>query len=398
MKQHEKTLLDLLGRALFAASVEFPSDVDYTALYEEACMQTVPILVRQAFTPAELESLPPEVVTKWNRQVLMHTAYNIQLIYEQQSVLQTLREQNIPCAILKGSSVACHYAEPTHRVMGDIDILVSSNRQEEAVRLLQSVGYGNILATEHHCHLTISKENLTVEVHREPNGIHMVSDPIMKSKLHDYFTHALETITYIGDIPTLSVGYQAVVLLLHKLEHFLSDALGLRQLCDWACFVNARLTPAEFEKLRPTLVEFGLMEFAGVITRVCVDYLHLPSAAAEWCLAYDRDLASDVMEAILSSGNFGRKGHEDGQRLFSDYGSSGRISSLCKRLTETCRALWPACRRHPILMPIAPFVVLVKHNRQCKAENRPGFHPIRAFRRAGPRQKLYQSLKPFQGE
>ncbi len=400
MKQHEKVLLDILGRALFGASVSIPPDTDMTALYEEARVQAVPILAMEALSAEEKETVSEETRARWKKTLLAQSAYNIQLLYEQQAVLHLLRESGIPCAVLKGSSVACHYPIPTHRVMGDMDILVPPDRQMEAVRLLQTAGYGEILAEEHHCHYTIAKDKLTVEMHREPNGIHMVTDEAIAEKLHAFFADALADVTWVGDIPILATDRQAVVLLIHKLEHFLDGGLGLRQLCDWSCFVQARLTPDEWNSLRPFLAECGLLEFAGVITRACCDHLHLPTEAAPWCMEYDRELAGEVMEAIVENGNFGRKDGDDayGKRLFSDYESSNRLASLFRMLGKACRHHWPPCARHRIFMPVAPFVVGVKYLKMRMRGEHSAIHPVKLYRKAGPRQKLYQSLKPFQGE
>ncbi|MCB7187645.1 nucleotidyltransferase family protein, partial [Anaerostipes caccae] len=63
------------------------------------------------------------------------------------------------------------------------------------------------------------------------------------------------------------------MLLLHKLEHITSSGLGLRQLCDWAVFVHRDMTPERWEDLLPKLSRFGLLHFARVITRICVEDL-----------------------------------------------------------------------------------------------------------------------------
>ncbi len=400
MKPHEVALLDIIGRALFGASVSLLPDTDMSALGKEVCDQTVPILVLQALTAEERRRMDPATADSWTKKMLMHSGYNLQLLYEQEAVLTLLKEHNIPCAVLKGSSVACHYPDPTQRIMGDIDLLVPPDRQMETVRILQADGYGEILTEEHHCHYTVSKDRISVEVHREPNGIHIVTDKSIAARLHGYFTDALSDVYMIGGIPVLAVRHQAVVLLLHKLEHFLSGGLGLRQLCDWACFVKARFTPAEFEALRPFLTECGLLEFAGLITRVCCDWLHLPAEAAPWCMDFDRELACDVMEAIIENGNFGQKEKSDsyGRRFFVDHGSSNRVTSVFCVVGRTCRIHWPVCDRHKILMLIAPFVVGMKYLRLRMRGERPAFHPVKQYRKAGSRQRLYRSLKPFQGE
>ncbi len=49
----------------------------------------------------------------------------------------------VRCALLKGASVASHYAQHHWRVMSDIDILVDGHALEQAVALLRSMGFTN---------------------------------------------------------------------------------------------------------------------------------------------------------------------------------------------------------------------------------------------------------------
>ncbi len=396
MQNHEKALLDLLGRELFGATVEVPAEVLTEDLFQESCHQAVAALAWQALTDSERAALPSEVKAKWRKRTLKQISKNQSLLNEQQSVLNLLSAEKIPCAILKGSSVACNYPEPLLRAFGDMDLLVPEGKQRRAVEMLQAVGYGEILDEKHGCHYSVSKKKHIVEIHWEPNGINIVADAEISEKLHAYFKNALQEIQARDGLPVLNTEYQAVVLLMHKLEHFLYGGLGLRQLCDWACFVYKQLSEEDFEKLRPTLEAFGLMEFAGIITRACCDWLHLPVEFAPWCMEYDENLAKDVLEEMVAGGNFGRKQKIYGKRFFEDYASSNRFTSALKTLAASCHYHWPPCKKHPILMPIGVIFNGARYLKLRVQGKRPALHPVKLFQESGPRQKLYQSLKPFQ--
>lgn len=395
MQEYQKTLLDLLGRALFGADVNISSDIDWSALYKESNDQTVTSLVLNALTPDEIALVDDETLKKWEGRAAFYAVRCAQLLYEQQSILTILKENNIPCAVLKGSSVAQNYPDPDLRIMGDIDILVPKNLQSKAAGLIT----GNTEKTyenDGHFHISVNSKNITVEIHNEPNGIEIASDENVKKQLRDFFSNALSDTQETNKIITLSKEHQAVSLLLHKLSHFLSEGIGLRQLCDWACFVNKNLDDREFKKIKPRLESFGLLEFAGVITRTCCDWLHLPVSCAKWCMEYDKDLSEEIIEQILTNGNFGRKENYYGQRLFTDCSSSNRLTSMFKVLKKTCKDHWPPCQKYPILMPIAPFVLLARYFKMRKNKQRPNFNLIKIYKKAGPKQKLYKSLKPFE--
>ncbi|MCD8119227.1 MAG: nucleotidyltransferase family protein [Lachnospiraceae bacterium] len=205
-------------------------------------------------------------------------------------------------------------------------------------------------------------------------------------------------------LPVLADDQQAVVLLLHKLEHFLTSGLGLRQVCDWAVFVKEKLNAQRpdgkrlWKNLEPLLKDFGLLTFAGVMTRVCIDYLVLPREAAPWAMAYDGQIAEKVIEQVLREGNFGKKVDRYGERLFADPYSSNRVISFIRVLNDACREHWPICDRHQILMPVAPFVLLGRYCVQRKKGERPRLRLIQKYRQGGRDQKLYKELKPFIAE
>ncbi len=396
MNETEQILLELTGRALFHAPAAFdPAGTDWPALYREASNQALSLLIWDALTDGERMAVPEEVALRWEQDSFQHIMGNEQLLYEQERVIQLLDDANIPCAILKGSSSAVCYPQPSLRIMGDIDLLVKPEQQMEAVKVLQAYGYGDVLDEAHHCHMTIHKGGIAVEVHKEPNGMFMNADAEIAQKLHDYFADAVDRRQIVDGLPFLSDEQQAVVLILHKLEHFMTSGLGLRQLCDWAVFVAEKMDDRLRAGLQQLLSQFGLLTFTGIMTRACVDYLRLPEDKAPWAMQYPGETAAKVIEQILNEGNFGKKAEKYGERLFNDPNSSNRISSFVKVLGSACREHWPPCEKHAALMPVAPFVLLGRYLVQRQKGERPKLDLKKKYQQAGYDQKLYKELKPF---
>ena len=158
------------------------------------------------------------------------------------------------------------------------------------------------------------------------------------------------------------------------------------------------MTPERWEELLPKLSRFGLLHFARVITRICVENLALPPEDAPWCMTADEGLCRALLEDILRTGNFGCKEERYGQRLFTDGRAENRLVSFFRTGVETCHTHWPACKEHPLLLPVAPAVLMLRYRGQRKAGKRPAFRPLAAYRGAGERQKLYHALRPFEAE
>ncbi len=395
INQSEKILLLLIGRALFNKDVKLPSDVDWNTLYNEAINQTVLPLVYSNLTAEEKATIPKESLSQWEKVNMFFFTKSQRVLYEQQNVLNLLLDQKFKCAILKGSSAAINYPEPNLRIMGDIDILVDPNEQENVIKLLQKNGYSSVRDEEHQFHLGVSKNNITVEVHKRSNGLLFNEDSVIKEKIDIFFADTLEEININNGTPMLDDGRQALVLIIHKLEHFISGGLGLRQVCDWATFVDKRLTEKLWDEIRPFLEEIGLLLFTKVITKVCMLYLGLPKDNVPFDVDCDLELSERVMNHILNSGNFGIKDRAYGEHFFVDAHSKNRITSMFKQIKFACKTHWPVCERYPILMTVAPIVVYFRYLKQRIHGEREKFQPIKLYKRSGSKQQLYKELRPF---
>lgn len=392
MEAVSQALLTLLGRALFQADQPLPDELDWALLYQEALSHTVQLLVYDCLTEQERSAMPPEVAAKWHQSALMTLWNNEQLSAEQTLVLNTLSAAGIPCVILKGSSSALSYPKPELRCAGDIDLLVTRDTLEQAEQLLIGIGY--VPPTEpHHCHLSMQRGRMITELHFEPNGI---PDSPVGDDIRAFFKGAEQHPDICAALPILPPSQRAVLMLLHMLEHITGSGMGLRQVCDWAVFVQKELTPPVWDALRPVLLRFGLLRFAAVITRVCVDALSLPARSAPWCLDADASVCRALLRDILRTGNFGRKESRYGQRLFTDGRSGSRLSSFYHTGLSTCRTHFPACQKHPVLLPIAPFVVVAHYLQHRAKRERPKFQLLKMYQAAGSRQKLYHALAPFE--
>lgn len=396
MNDTENLLLQLTGRALFHAPAKFNlATVDWSALYKEALNQAMTILIWDALSDAERAFMPQTIAVKWEQNVMLHIMHNEKLLYEQRKVIGLLTDASISCAILKGSSSAACYPNSALRIMGDIDIFVKPEQQIAAVNILQANGYGEARGENHPCHLSVSKDDVTVEVHKQLNGLDINDDKELRMRFDAFFSDALENVEMVDGVPFLSDNHQAFVLILHKLEHFLHNELGLRQLCDWAVFVDKKLDDRLWKELKPRLEEFGLLTFTGIMTKACVDYLGLSEGKAPWTEEFDKGLSDEVMEQILESGNFGRKAGTYGILYFTDVNSSNRLTSFIRNVFKRCTYHWPICKKYPFLLPIAPFVAYGKYLKLWKEGKRAKLKPISLYRKAGAKQKLYKELKPF---
>ena len=397
MRPIEQTLLALLSRALFdTTSAPVPEDTDFHQLLLEAAHHTVAPMVYDAMTPAERAQISAEATQFWRRSVMGTLFHNEQIAAEQLRVVSQLRDAGLPCVVLKGSSSAMNYPHPELRCSGDIDLLLSPDEIDRAQTLLLSNGYA-LTANEdgEGGHRALHRGPFILELHHSPSGM---PDTPTCDALRAHFLGAERAPAFYGELPILPPDKRAVLMLAHKLEHVTTSGLGLRHLCDWAMFVARELDSALWDELTPQLRRFGLLRFARIVTRACVDHLGLPQSCAPWCADTDPALSDALLEDILQSGNFGHKENRYGQRLFTDVGSKNRLTSFFRTGLCVCREHWAPCRKCPILLPVAPFVLLTRYARQRRRGERPALRPVSVFQSADKRQRLYKELRPFISE
>ena len=392
MEEVYQHLLYLTGRALFSAHTEpLPKNIDWQALYDESRSQALTLLIFDCLNGEERAAMPPALLEQWKRQALSTLWWNEQILTEQGEVLHQIRSLGVSCVILKGTSSAISYPNPQLRAAGDIDLLAAPEDRTAIRGLLEKMGY-RPPADHHHCHDSMSKGKLVVELHWEPNG---VPDSAVGNKIRAYLRPFVRHPQIVDGIPMLPPCPRAVVLLLHKLEHIINTGLGLRQLCDWAVFVHRELTPECWKELSGLLHTFGLMAFTKMITRICVEYLSLPAQDAPWCMGADAALCEELLQDMLRTGNFGKKEERYGQRLFTDPQARGRISSFFRIGVSACQVHWPPCKRCPLLLAVAPVALLLRYRKQRKLGQRPPLHLIQMYQGADQRQKLNAALRPF---
>ena len=280
MTESEKNILLALQKALFnkQPSMDITADdIDYN----EAQKQAVTTLVYSAIDDSHWE-------------ISAQTLKRNMIVLNEHSVFHKLMcDAEIPYVVLKGYASAYYYSKPLLRVMGDVDVLVAEDSLEQTGILLEKAGYKPAESSKHESHIAYHKGNLTIEVHWQMTGI-----PEGKSgdRVRWYMADAIETAvlseTQYGQFMIPDEKHHCLILLLHTASHLLNTGIGVRHLCDWACFVN-RVDGFE-EHFGSMLRDCGLWNFARLLTIVSTRYIGLPKQ--KWAGEADESLIEAIME------------------------------------------------------------------------------------------------------
>lgn len=341
----------LLGAALFRQRVELPGEVDWDAVYDEAEAQAV-----QGLFYGLLPELPltKELRTRWNRSCLATIAGGMRLGAAQEELCRLLEDNGIAAVILKGTSAAVYYPEPSLRTMGDIDFLV---REEDYIRTCELLGHSGYMHASHtgesYRHESFVKDDCWFECHRSFAYRHWAEARRIDEAIQKGISGAAEY-----RLPSAENG---LVLITHAAQH-LDSGLGMRQIIDWMMFVHAVLDDRAWEGECGELIRScGFGKLAVTVTGLCRMYLGLPDEIT-WCDTADEDICAQLLALVLSYGNFGGKAPvEHRVEALMHHSRQG----FFRYLREAGESNWELLHRQPWLRPLAPVYQIGRYARQA---------------------------------
>lgn len=298
-KKETKVLLALMAHEIFHREMEIDtSAVDWMSVLAEAGRHKVTALLYP--TIRELDGVPENAFNKACGMAIAVAQASEAMLKRQREILDLLEARQVPCAVLKGTSVAYLYSHPELRTIGDIDILVDEENLDEACKALQADGFAPSYTAEKH--LCLQKGAVWVEMHRMVSVFpESEKGRFTKQTMTDALRHTQEA--EIGGVrfPMLSGAYQIIALLAHMEQHLATSGIGLRQVCDWAVTAHALRNCFDGETLA-LLERCGLLRFAQIMTRLCEKHLGLPPCS--WITDASDALVDAMLADVLDGGNF----------------------------------------------------------------------------------------------
>lgn len=344
------TSASVLGNAFTDETVL--DGVDFEKLQDEALAQTVHLSVFESLSPYK-GRMAEETYRKWLKRASRAVQGNLALCRAQNDLARLLEKEGIPYAVIKGTSAAAYYPKPDLRALGDVDFLVLPEDLPRATAALEQAGYRKG-EDGHDCHVLFRFNGVRFEMHFETSGIpYGETGEIIRTFLQDT---PLQAIPRDGGMVPDPVRH-GLILLLHMQHHMLGEGLGLRHLCDWACFVaGAEQDELWQETLLPFLQEIGLYRYAQVMTKTCHNYLNIPCPV--WAQSVENEVCREVMWDVLQGGNFGNKDEirSKSGMLVSRHGKNGTRDGAGKNLFSVLHT--SVLKKHPVVKkfpPLYPF-------------------------------------------
>lgn len=372
-----------------------PSDIDWDLLYKEALSQAVIGAVAKRIKESDIA--PSDVISKFTGAYYQQISANIKAAEVQREMIKTL-DGRYPYLVIKGFASAEYWPYPETRATGDCDFLINASDREELTRLFETKGYEADKRVCHH--VAFRKGRSEIEMHTEVNGVpdgHAgeIIRAFLKSVLNDFRIAETNGAEYRAPSPK----YHALIIVLHMQHHMTSRGIGLRHLLDFGYFVDKTCGESFWEEeLVPLFKSTGLLTFAATMAKTCS--IFFDTACPEWAKNADENLCGDVMEDVLSGGNFGRKNaarSQSGRMIANPENEKkpkGKLRTALHLLHSSTPAVYPVVKKQKWLHPFLDFWrVIVFYSRVITGKRR-SLTDMAGY--ADERKSVYDRLRLFE--
>ena len=253
-------------------------------------------------------TLPLQMKLEWIGEVLQNYEQRYSQYESAISSLAGFYEQHgYRMMVLKGYACSLNWPNPKHRPCGDIDIWQFGQQKEADAALLKA----NTNRTDntnkfeidnsHHHHTVFGWQGFMVENHYDfVNVHHSKSNAAIEKEFKALGADDSHYVDVNGeDVYLPSPNLHSLFMLRHAMTEFAAGGINLRQLLDWAFFVEKHTKEIDWEWLENRLEEYGMKRLYDVFNAICVGDLGFDINIFTK-VQFDPELKDRVLKEILN--------------------------------------------------------------------------------------------------
>lgn len=343
MNQTQSLFLSLLRAALWGEKPDASlfAEAEWKQIFRLADIQTIPSLIVDGMGMLPPESMHIPIQEKLKRIGRMKQMERTNSLHRSVIVKidEALRAEGIRAVFMKGQTTALRYPNPLHRTPGDIDFVVSAGDFDKTMAVMEKIGkVDHDLIHEHHGMAWV--DGVTVEPHYKVHNYQCPStDRAMHALFCDVFPDGLASADMDGyQVPIFPPTFESVFLISHMVNHVYEEGLGLRQVIDYAMFLDKRADRIDWIKHDEWLYRMHMERAWRIFTCICVKYLGLPLPSQVEPFSYQEEVWAEMMMVdIMRVGNFGRGEYVFQHRGWLDAWRNYRwVAGRCWKLGFVC--------------------------------------------------------------
>ena len=319
-----------------------PTAEEWREFYALAQKQTMIGIAFRGVEQLPVQQRPPKsLLMQWMMATERIKAMNADLDRKALAVANKFLEEGFPGVVLKGQGIAKLYEGPhpnplprrgelgiveglpeedfkdnlsSYRMPGDIDIWLHGERKDILKYVHRYIP--DCKPVYHHVDFPVI-EGLDIEVHFTPSWM---NSPFTNRRLQQFFRDErnlkfeVRSSTY-SEIPSPSIAFNRVYVLVHVFRHLFSEGIGLRQLMDYYFVLCQGFTEEEREMTMRTLRSLRMERFATAVMWVLKEVFGMDD---RYMLTTPNEKNGRfLLNEIMLAGNFGkydeRLQHERGE-------------------------------------------------------------------------------------
>ena len=310
----KQTFLSLVKLGIGHRSA-LPDVVDWKAIKALADKQGLTAIIVDGIEKLpDAERPPKELLLQWIGEVFQSYENRYKLYQRAISELAGwYNTHGYKMMVLKGYACSINWPKPEHRPCGDIDIWLFGKQKEADAALAASSKFQDSSTSEatkssasfkidssHHHHTVFDWHGFTVENHYDFVNVHAHKSSAELEKvfkeLGEDDSHSVEVLGEKVYLP--SPNLHALFLIRHMVSHFAAAEITLRQVLDWAFFVEKHTKELDWNWLDGMLVKYHMKEFVSCINAICVEDMRF-SVDIFPSVQFVPELKERVLEDIL---------------------------------------------------------------------------------------------------
>ncbi len=315
MERSRKQFLELTRSALWGTEPDyaiFEEGIDWAKVLQLANEQAL-----QGVISSAIERLPLILCPSRTEALRLHqrVVLNRQRREHQVEVLAKLLELVARAGVekpilLKGLGVGQNYPDPSLRMCGDIDLYVGEKHYHEVWNFVCSeLGIEREESLANH-HFDFEFMGTSVEIHRyatAPDSVAFHSREFMEWSTMQLEGDEVREVEIDGVKVCLPpYNFDFIFIFYHTWRHFLMGGVGLRQLCDWACYASAFADKLDHSEIDRLLKLFRLEKPFSLFATIVVKALGVTPDKVLGYASTDGNLYKSALERVWSRGNFGQ--------------------------------------------------------------------------------------------
>lgn len=250
-------------------------EIDWQSVKDLAEKQGLSAVVLDGIEKLPEGQRPPKVfLLEWIGETLQGYEYRNELYQRAISELAAFYNgHGYKMMVLKGYACSVNWPKPEHRPCGDIDIWQFGQQRNADALLADEKGIE--IDQSHHYHTVFFWRHFMVENHYDFINIHHHKSNVdLEKEFKNLAADDSYSLDVYGErvyIP--SPNLHALFLIKHLISHFASANISLRQVLDWAFFVEKHTKEIDWECLKGMIEKFHMKDFTCCINAICVEDL-----------------------------------------------------------------------------------------------------------------------------